>query len=98
MASNNISPIHPDVRVPTTPYRSFHEIQGEIMQWLAILNCACTALDQSGDIDRDDSASCARSAAHACDKHLNQLLNEMELWEMETRNAAPESAHSGKSE
>ena len=77
MASDNISPIRPDVRVPP-PHRSFDELQIEMMDWLKVLSCGCTTLAHSDLIDHDETTSRARAAAHACNANLHRLMNELE--------------------
>jgi hypothetical protein len=85
MASDNISPISPNVRVPTRPHRSFDQLQYEMMDWLNVLSCVCTTLAHSCLIDQDETTSRARGAAHACNANLHRLMNELERWELDTR-------------
>jgi hypothetical protein len=81
MPSENVTPIRPEAPGPSP----FDELQREMMNWLNALSCAAATLSQTYVLDDDDRGSKARSTVHACDENLHRLMNEIEVWELQTR-------------
>ncbi len=80
--SDNVTPIRPPSASPPT---RFDELQREMMDWLNALSCAAATLAQCDVIDPDEMASRARSTVHACNENLHRLMNDIESWEIRTR-------------